>query len=110
MSAITTNENSIMLAISDKLVRFKQQVYKLAPNSTDPNIIRLLAMDTAEFLAAAQLMIRDQKITSAEHLKSAIINMTGLGGQLAALGDEDRLRVDQYCAYFYEISMILLQN
>lgn len=109
MSAITTSENDTMTVISDKLTRLKQHVYKLAPHkSADPNMSRLLAMSTTEFLAAAQLLIKARGITTPGQLTAAILDTTGLHDEYMGLPAADKSVLDQYSAYFFEVSLILL--
>src|SRR2546425_287075 len=103
MSADTTTNNVIM-AITEKFDRFRDQVYNLSHNKTDEYIVKLMNMSTSEFLGAAQVLIRANSITTAEEMRKAILAATNFEEDYSKLCASDQKCLSQYCAYFYEVS------
>jgi hypothetical protein len=102
-------QNSTMESITNKLNRFRTQVYQLAPDKANADIIRLMRMSTEEFLATAQLVITTRGLTSPAQLQEAILSAAGLEDAFGGLPRGDQVVLEHYCKYFYEVCQVLMQ-
>lgn len=95
--------------IDQKFQRFKALIHNLPEITTNDNITALMQSTLQEFLAAGQLLIKNNKIDNPWDFDKVILDTTGLTSIYESLSEETRSRLRCYSGYFYEINRILMK-